>query len=355
MDLLQVAILQIPVYLWIAALGIFFFVFLTTVLVRKIFLIRYQRLSALRAQDVNALIAGEIGRMKIFFIFILSIFLGSLVLPLQEGPREFINLVMVIALMIQIGIWGMGIINFLIDRKAKATVEEDPGTFTTLVTLKKAAQFILWTIIILVIFENLPGIEVTSLLAGLGIGGVAVALAVQNILGDLFSSLTIVLDKPFVLGDSITVDQYSGTVEKIGLKSTRIRSFQGEQLIFSNSDLLSSRIQNFKRMNRRRTIIHLIVSADTPYEKLKRIPEMVAEEIDGLDQVTFDRAHMFDIGGTGIDYEIVYYLETQDYTVYMDRRQAINFALLERLQAEGIRLATPMHTVLINNRNSLPG
>lgn len=349
MDFLDNIFFDIPLILWIVSLAILIGVFAVTWLLRSIFLKRYQRLSASNTQVLNSFIAGEIGQTKITFLVILSIFAASLTLPFEGRLRSFINLVMEIALLIQIGIWGMGIINFVIDRRARASIEDDPSMVTTLTAMRKIAQFVLWTVIILIILENLPGIEITSLIAGLGITGIAVALAVQNILGDLFSSLSIVLDKPFVLGDSITVDQYSGTVEKIGLKSTRVRSFQGEELIFSNSDLLSSRIQNFKRMQRRRTILHLHVSTDTPAEKLKQIPEMIAQIVREQEQVTFDRAHLFDIGGTGISFELVYFLETQDYTIYMDRRQAINIAILNRFQEEGIEFATPTQTVYIGN------
>jgi len=349
MDLLDNTLFDIPMILWIVALAILIGVFAVTWILRSIFLKRYKRLSASGIQDLNLFIAGEIGRTSIIFLMVLSFYVASLVLPFEVRFRIFINLVMEITLLVQVGIWGMGIINYLIDRKARASIEDDPSLVTTLVAMQKIAQFVVWTVIILIVLENLPGIEITSLIAGLGITGIAVALAVQNILGDLFSSLSIVLDKPFVLGDSITVDQFAGTVEKIGMKSTRVRSFQGEELIFSNSDLLSSRIQNFKRMQRRRTILNLHVSSDTPAEKLKQIPEMIAEIIRGQQQVTFDRAHLFDIGGAGISYEVVYFIETQDYTVYMDRRQVINLAILNRFQEESIQFATPSQTVYIGN------
>jgi len=192
------------------------------------------------------------------------------------------------------------------------------------------------------------GVDITALIAGLGIGGIAVALALQNVLGDLFASLSIVLDKPFVIGDFIIVDDLLGTVEHIGLKTTRVRSLFGEQLVFSNSDLLNSRIRNYKRMHERRIVFSLGVTYQTPYEKLAAIPDIIREIIELQEQVRFDRAHFKEYGDFALEFEIVYYMLVPDYNAYMDTQQAINLALYERFEKEGISFAYPTQTLYVS-------
>jgi small-conductance mechanosensitive channel len=194
---------------------------------------------------------------------------------------------------------------------------------------------------VLLAMENL-GIDVTAMIAGLGVGGIAVALAVQNILGDLFGSLSIVLDKPFVVGDFIIVGDKLGTVEKIGLKTTRLRALSGEQLIFSNMDLLSSRIQNFKRMSERRVLFSFGVEHSTPIEQVQRIPGIIREAIESQERTRFDRAHFFKFGESSLDFEAVYFMLVPDYNSFMDVQQKVNFELLRRLKADGVVFAQPV-------------
>jgi small-conductance mechanosensitive channel len=195
--------------------------------------------------------------------------------------------------------------------------------------------------------DNIPGVQVDTLIASLGIGGIAVALALQNILGDLFASLSITLDKPFVIGDFIIVDELMGEVERIGLKSTRLRSLSGEQLVFANADLLSSRIRNFKHMERRRASFKLGVTYATPPEKLARIPSLVQEIIQAQAQVTLDRVHFKEMGEFALIFEIVYYMEMPDYKLYMDTQETINLAICQRFAEEGIEFAYPTQTVFL--------
>jgi len=198
----------------------------------------------------------------------------------------------------------------------------------------------------LLILDNF-GVNITGLVAGLGIGGIAVALAVQNILGDLLASLSIVLDKPFVIGDFIVVDSLSGTIEHIGLKTTRIRSLNGEQLIFSNNDLLKSRIRNFKRMSERRVVFHLGVVYQTSLEQLKIIKKIVAEIIEKRQKVRFDRVHFKEYSSSSLIYEVVYYVSSPDFNVYMDIQETINLEILQRFQEEKIEFAYPTQTLYV--------
>jgi len=198
-------------------------------------------------------------------------------------------------------------------------------------------------VISLTVLDNL-GVNITTLIASLGIGGIAVALALQNILGDIFSSLSIVLDKPFVIGDFIVVDEAVGTVEYVGLKTTRLRSLGGEQIIFSNSDLLKSRIRNYQHMQTRRIAFTIGVAYETTAEQLAAIPSMI-RGIDGRQANTsFDRAHFKEFTASALNFEVVYNVASADYNVYMDIQQAINLALFQRFAVESIKFATPTHT-----------
>ena len=199
------------------------------------------------------------------------------------------------------------------------------------------AQLALWSLVVLLALENL-GFNITTLLAGLGIGGIAMALAAQGILGDIFASMTIALDRPFAIGDFITIDNVMGTVEHIGLKTTRLRSISGEQIIIANTDLLKSRVRNFKRLTERRVEFTIGVSYDMPAAKLALIPAIMRDAIEGQPQTRFDRAHFKQYGENALVFEAAFYFRDPDYNRYMDVQQAINLAIYGRLQQEGIVL-----------------
>jgi small-conductance mechanosensitive channel len=183
------------------------------------------------------------------------------------------------------------------------------------------------------------------------VGGIAVALAVQNVLGDLFASFSIVLDKPFVIGDFIIVGDHLGTVEHVGLKTTRIRSLSGEQLVFSNTDLLGSRIRNFKRMYERRVVFSLGVVYQTPARLLEKIPPMLRQIVESREQVRFDRAHFRDFGPHSLNFEIVYWVLSPDYALYMDIQQEINLEIYRRFEQEGIDFAYPTQTLYLRQED----
>lgn len=208
-------------------------------------------------------------------------------------------------------------------------------------------NFVIWMLGLLFIFDNL-GYNVTTIVAGLGIGGIAIALAAQNILGDLFNYFVIFLDRPFEVGDSINVDGKAGTVEYIGIKTTRVRSLTGEQLVFSNSDLTKSRIHNLKRMERRRVVFTLGVVYETSPDQLAKIPALIEEIIRKEELTTFDRAHFARFGSYSLDFEIVYFVETADYLVYMNVQQQVNLKIFKAFADAGIQFAYPTQTVLVN-------
>ncbi|HEV7226556.1 MAG TPA: mechanosensitive ion channel family protein, partial [Pirellulales bacterium] len=195
----------------------------------------------------------------------------------------------------------------------------------------------------------------SALVAGLGVGGIAIALAAQNVLGDLFASLSIVLDRPFILGDFIAVGDFSGAVEHIGLKTTRLRSLSGEQLVFSNADLLQSRIRNYKRMYERRIQFTFGVAYGTSRDQLTAIPGMIREAIAAHEKTRFDRAHFKSFGDSALIFEAVYYVLSPDYNLYMDIQQAINLTLLQGFAAAGIDFAFPTQTIYVHKADGAAG
>jgi small-conductance mechanosensitive channel len=205
---------------------------------------------------------------------------------------------------------------------------------------------------LLIALDNL-GVNVSALIAGLGVGGIAVALAMQNILGDLFASFSIVLDKPFVIGDFIIVDNFLGTIEHIGLKTTRVRSLSGEQLIFSNTDLLKTRIRNYKRMYERRIVFSIGVVYQTSHEKLTKIPKIIKNIINKQEQTRFDRAHFKEYGPYSLNFEIVYWIEIPDYNIYMEIQQAINLEIFKQFEKEDIEFVYPSQSIYINETSSV--
>lgn len=224
--------------------------------------------------------------------------------------------------------------------------EVDPNAATASSMVRLFSQIVLWALGGLFILSNL-GIEVTSLLAGLGIGGIAIAFALQNILGDLFSSFSLYLDKPFRVGDYIVIGEHSGTVEKIGVKTTRIRTLQGEELVIANSELTSSRVQNFKRMSERRVSFRFGVLYETSRERVARIPDLVRAAFETCSHGRFDHVHFVHFGDSALEFEVVYYVDSPEYADYLDLQQEFNLNLMEQFENEGIEFAYPTQTLYI--------
>jgi small-conductance mechanosensitive channel len=208
---------------------------------------------------------------------------------------------------------------------------------------------VIWFLGLVFLLSNW-GIEVTPIIAGLGIGGIAVALAAQNILGDLFSYFVIFFDRPFEAGDFIVVDDKMGTIEYVGIKTTHIRALGGEQIIIGNSNLTNSRIHNYKRMGRRRVVFTIDVEYGTPLEVLKKIPTMLRSAVEKQQPVTFDRAHFAAYKEWSLRFEIVYYVESPDFNRYMDIQQNINFTIHEMFEQEKIDFAYPTQSLLLKGQ-----
>lgn len=323
-----------------------FTVTLCALLVLKAFIARQLR-RLLAAGRLQLLSYPEqfLNATRMPFMIGIALLAGVSQLDLPERGDKWLHYAWIVILVSQIGLWANQAVTVCVERAFLRQREADPASATHLMLGGLAARILVWVIATLVILDNL-GFNITTLMASLGIGGIAVALAVQNILGDVFSSVSIALDKPFVIGDFIVVDSYMGTVEYIGMKTTRIRSLGGEQIVFSNTELLKQRIRNYKRMQERRVVFEFGIAYETPLEEVKRIPQMVREIIDANQpDVRFDRAHFKSYGDSALQFEAVYYVLSADYNRHMDIQQAINLALLQRFRERGIGFAYPTRTL----------
>jgi small-conductance mechanosensitive channel len=282
-------------------------------------------------------------RISLPFLLATYANLSSVSLALPADARTVIHWLFIGACVYQAGVWGNGVIAYYITRR-HADPGFDGGMATTLAALGFGAKVLLWSALILLGLQN-AGVNVSAALTGLGIGGVAIALAVQNILGDIFASVAIVLDRPFVIGDFITVGDLMGTVEHIGIKTTRVRSLYGEQLVLANSQLLQSSIKNYKRMQERRVTFGFRVTHDTPRRAVAQIPGMVRAAVERQRDVRFDRAHFKGFGDSSLDFEVVFYVLSPDYNRYMDIQQEINLEIMEQFEQEEIEFAFPTRTL----------
>jgi small-conductance mechanosensitive channel len=329
---------------WLASVIILVVVLALLRILRSILVRHLGRLARRTQTQVDDLLVELLGRTRSFLLFFIAVYVGSFALHLPEAHLHVIRTLAVIALLLQSALWGNHLITFGLSRYLQSMKGEDASTLTTVSTLGFVGRLVLWSILLLLALDNL-GIKVTGLITGLGIGGVAVAMAAQQVLKDLFASLAIALDKPFLIGDAIKVDEFTGRVEHIGIKTTRLRSVTGEELIFSNSNLLESRIRNFKRMEERFVLVTIPVVYQTPPEKLEAVPGILRTAVEGIAHARFERAHLKTLGDSAAVFEMGYTIESGDFRIYMDARSAINLLILRGLQAGGIRLAYPTQTV----------
>ncbi|SIQ61000.1 mechanosensitive ion channel family protein [Halanaerobium kushneri] len=276
-------------------------------------------------------------------LYLLALFLAFNELKTSSQIDNFINLILMILSVIFIVLSVLDIITYSLKKywsKKHRSEEQQKVLSITLFIIKT----VVWIIAFLFILDNL-NIQITGLITGLGIGGIAIAFAAQNVLTDLFNYFTIFFDKPFDIGDFIIIGDYKGTIEHIGVKTTRIRSLSGEQLIISNTDLVNSRINNYKRMRQRRINFSFGVTYDTPLEKLKKVTGIVEDIIKSIDKTEFDRAHFAEYADSSLLFQVVYYVTDSDYKLYMDIQQQINFKLKENFEELGVSFAFPTQTI----------
>lgn len=291
------------------------------------------------------IVVVTVEKTSLFFMIAVSLYIGFRFIPHSKKLNLYVDKTIFIILMWQVWIWSHHLLVKWVGSAIRQKTKRNPAVASSVSLILLFSRVMLLSIIFLFTLSNL-GIRITTIVAGLGVGGIAVALALQKILGDLFASLSIVLDKPFVVGDFIAIDSYMGQVEKIGLKTTRLRSLWGEQIIFSNSDLLSTRIKNYKRMHERRIAFVTRLPIQITTERLKTAVSIISAIIRTKHRTRFERCHFMKIAET-VDIETVYWVLSDDYDLYMDIQQEILFEMKNAFEAEKIFFATPTQTVQV--------
>jgi small-conductance mechanosensitive channel len=276
------------------------------------------------------------------FMMAVAIYLAMRWLHVPDQLDRIITSAILVVVWLQVALWATAAVRHLIEaRRAQAGSGAEGAA--SLNILRFVAVLVVWVVALLMLLANL-GIEVGPLIAGLGIGGVAIALAVQNVLGDLFASLSIALDKPFRVGDFLVLGDEKGSVEQIGIKSTRLRSLSGEQIVLSNGDLLKSRVRNYGLLYERRASFNVNLVYETPPERVREVPALIEAAIREQPKTRFDRAHFASFGEYALVFEAVYFVLDAEYNTFMNIQQAINLRLMEDFAARGIRFAYPTVT-----------
>jgi small-conductance mechanosensitive channel len=355
MNWLEHVFLGNTILTWALAAGLAAATLAALFILRSVVVRRLRRLAATTATHLDDLIVEVLGSTRTFTMLAAALYVGAALLSLPPHTARILGQVFVALLFLQGALWGNAAIGFSQKKITLRGDGTDPAASSALRAMTFVARVLLWGLVLLLVLDNL-GVNITGLVAGLGIGGIAVALALQNILGDLFASLSILLDKPFVVGDFVIVDSYLGTIENIGLKTTRLRSLSGEQIVISNADLLSSRIRNFKRMAERRVVFSVGVTYQTGPQKLATANSIIRESIQAQEGTRLDRVHFKDFGASSLNFEAVYYVLDPDYNRFMDTQQAVNLRIFERFAQEKIEFAYPTQTIFIeeNGPRDLP-
>lgn len=313
---------------------------------RKYFLNRIRSYARGAHKDVAKHAVHVIDAVPSLLYSYISLYVALRFLTLNQALEGFLDAVLLILVFYWATKAVLDLLEFFFEKSAKRDKKSTEEKTAAYFALNLLVRIVLWTTAILLILSNL-GINITALAASLGIGGVAIALAVQNILGDLFSSFSIYLDKPFEIGDFIVVGPHKGNVKKIGLKTTRILSIQGEEIVISNRELTSARIQNFKKMKQRRAEFLIGVTYQTPPSKLKKIPKVIQSIYKKVRNADLERVNLKEFGPSSLNFEVVYYVKSNDYIEYMKIQERINLAIIEAFTKEKIEFAYPTQTVFV--------
>jgi len=328
-------------YFWFALVSLL--LVLVFWLIKKILMGRLRKIASKTSMDIDDTLLAAIDQINAYFYILLSLFFGSKNLVLGEKVEMFVNNVFLILVVWQV----IKFINVFVDYFVEKGLElkDDASQKTAILATKIIVELVIWGLAIILVLDNF-GINVTSLVAGLGISGIAVALAVQNILSDLFSSFSIYFDKPFVIGDLIRYGEILGYVEKIGLKTTRLRSLEGIQVVVANKDLTNAVVENLARQEDRRVVTKINVAHDTTVKTLRKIPDLLEIIIDKHDKLQFVRAVLVKLNDFSIDFELVYKVKTPDYKVYVTEHQEVLLEILESFKKNKIEIPYPTQTLI---------
>ena len=322
-------------------------------IVKRLIAARYEKYSAAQTRMPIRLIAYLIGNTEQFLFVAIALYAAQASLTLPDRLQHIVSNIVLILVLLQVGLWAGRSLRFYLEMK-QLERGADQVFSGSLDIINFVARMLIWSLLILVALDNL-GVNITALLAGLGVGGVAVALALQNVLGDLFASLSIALDKPFVVGDSLVIDTFTGKVEHIGIKTTRLRSETGEQIIFSNADLLKSRLRNFGRAQEQRALATIRVTYETPSDKLRAIPKLLESIVREQANSRFERCHLKSLGESSFQFELSYFVQQPSSNPMLDLQQAVNFRIIDELRRLGVEFAYPAQLVFLDRHRAALG
>jgi small-conductance mechanosensitive channel len=328
---------------WFVGLMIAFKIF------KVVIIARLRKFSKKTKTDVDDFLIKLVNQVKPPFYFLVALYFGLQSLAFNELADKIIFAVFLIVLAFQVIAILQQVVDFILEKKLLANLkdaEDEKNKKAMIKLLGQIFKAILWVLGLLLVLSNL-GVDVTSLVAGLGVGGIAIAFALQGILGDLFASFSIFLDEPFKVGDYVQAGAESGTVQKVGVKTSRIKTLAGDELVVANTDIASARVHNYGKMEKRRTSFNIGVTYEVGSEKLKKIPEIVKKEIEKTENTEFGRCHFKQFGDFALIYEVVYFVNTSDYEIFMDAQQQINLGIYEKFEKEGIEFAYPTQTLYV--------
>lgn len=325
---------------WAAAAAVLVVAQAALLIARRVLTARLARLVTATHNDLDDLAVRLLRRTRSWFLLLVAAYGASFVLALADEARGDLRSLFVAGLIVQSAFWGNDVIAYLAGRFG----QKQTGGQSTFTAISFLSRIALWAVLVLLLLDNF-GVHVGTLIATLGVGGIAVALAAQSVLGDLLAAISIYLDKPFLIGDFIIFDDFLGTVKYVGLRSTRIQSLSGEQIVMSNSDLLKCRIRNYQQMTERRVVFQIGVAYGLPYEALAAVPGILREAVASQEHTRFDRAHFKEYGESSMNFEVVYYVLSPDYGVYMDIQQTINLYIFRRFEEAGIAFAHPLRVI----------
>ncbi|MBY0409728.1 MAG: mechanosensitive ion channel family protein [Burkholderiaceae bacterium] len=337
----------IPLWSLMLAVGVAALAYLVIMMVLRVLTGRAKAWASRSEAGAPQTLLDVLGGTSRFLVLMVAVLLGAGMLELPGRWENRLGQLWFVAAALQLGLWGMRAITAGVRRYDERHTGGGVTQVSASATLMSwSLRTLLWSVVVLAILSNV-GVNITAFIASLGVGGIAVALAMQNILADLFASLAIAVDKPFEVGDFVVVGGVSGTVQMIGLKSTRIRSLQGEQVVMSNTDLLKQTINNHRLLKERRIVFGFGITYDATADQVEAVPAVVRKIIEKYPVLRFDRAHFKAFGDSSLDYEVVYIVQDPSFAVYMDMQQFINLALMRELKTMGLEFAFPTRTVHI--------
>jgi small-conductance mechanosensitive channel len=341
----QQSFLSISLARWLSAALITVIGFAAVMLTSRIVAGHLRKHPGASPGPLRAMTVAALEHTKIWLMLLLFAAIGAQVLGLHDGQPHWLGNLGAVVAALQLSLWlGSAISAWTRSRLSADTGQ--PQNPVVMGMLSWILRITVWATLLMAALSFM-GVNITAFVASLGVGGVAVALALQSVLGDLFASMSIGLDKPFEIGQFITFGDIAGTIEHVGVKTTRIRSISGEQIIVSNAELLKNSLHNYGRMSQRRIVFAFGVTYNTDRGVLRQLPGMVREIIEGLDNTRFDRAHFKSFGASSLDYEVVYFVTGPEYGMYMDVQQAINLNLMDRFAEAGVEFAFPTRTLYV--------